>query len=76
VSGAAARAAGAIDDDEEVGGEPELIVEVRGSLGLLTLNRPRALNALTHGMLVMLRAALDEWAGRDDVRAVAITDCP
>jgi len=31
------------------GDEPELLVEVRGSLGLLTLNRPRALNALTHG---------------------------
>ncbi len=54
------------------GGEPELLVEVRGSLGLLTLNRPRALNALTHGMVVMMRAALDEWAARDDVLAVAV----
>lgn len=54
------------------GGEPELLVEVRGSLGLLTLNRPKALNALTHGMVVMMRAALDEWAVRDDVLAVAV----
>lgn len=53
-------------------GEPELLVEVRGSLGLLTLNRPRALNALTHGMVVMMRAALDEWALRDDVLVVAV----
>ena len=71
MTGSAARAATDVDDDAS-GGEPEVIVEVRGSLGLLTLNRPRALNALTHGMVVMLRAALDEWAGRDDVRAIAI----
>lgn len=52
--------------------EPELLVEVRGRLGLLTLNRPAALNALTHGMVVMMRAALDEWAARDDIVAVAV----
>lgn len=52
--------------------EPELLVEVRGRLGVLTLNRPAALNALTHGMVVMMRAALDEWAARDDVAAVAV----
>lgn len=52
--------------------QPELLVEVRGRLGLLTLNRPAALNALTHGMVLGMRAALDEWAGRDDIATVAV----
>ncbi|WAB84743.1 enoyl-CoA hydratase/isomerase family protein [Microcella daejeonensis] len=52
--------------------EPELIVERRGALGLLTLNRPRALNALTHGMVLEIRAALDAWAVDGAVRTVAI----
>jgi enoyl-CoA hydratase len=52
--------------------EPDVIVAVRGSLGLLTLNRPKALNALTHAMVTAMRAALDEWATRDDIVAVAV----
>ncbi|MBL8589450.1 MAG: enoyl-CoA hydratase/isomerase family protein [Methylobacteriaceae bacterium] len=41
--------------------EPEVIVETRGRVGLLTLNRPQALNALTHGMVRDIAAALDRW---------------
>lgn len=52
--------------------DSEVLVETRGRLGLLTLNRPRALNALTHGMVLTMRAALDEWALRDDIATVAI----
>ncbi len=44
----------------------EVIAEVRGSAGLLTLNRPRALNALSLDMIRALTAALLEW--RDDPR--------
>ncbi|MFG3225685.1 enoyl-CoA hydratase/isomerase family protein [Kitasatospora sp. NPDC048194] len=44
-----------------------------GGLGRLVLNRPRALNALTHGMVTALRATLDEWAADDRVRAVVLT---
>ena len=50
----------------------DTLVEVRGRLGLITLNRPRALNALTHGMVGTIRAALDVWALDDAVSTVAI----
>ncbi len=49
-----------------------VIAEKRGSLGLLTLNRPQALNALTHGMIKALAAALSDWAADDHIKAVAI----
>jgi enoyl-CoA hydratase len=46
--------------------------EKRGSLGLLTLDRPQALNALTHGMIKALASQLQAWAADDAVKAVAI----
>jgi enoyl-CoA hydratase len=52
--------------------DPHIIIEKRGHLGLLTLARPQALNALTHGMVRAIAAALSAWAGDDQVRAVAI----
>jgi len=42
----------------------EILFEKRGRAGLVTLNRPAALNALTHGMVTALQAQLDAW--RDD----------
>jgi len=44
--------------------QSELIVERRGRAGRITLNRPRALNALTHSMILGLTDALLAW--RDD----------
>jgi enoyl-CoA hydratase len=52
--------------------EPHILFEKRGALGLVTLNRPKALNALTHGMCIGLAKALDEWARDNAVQAVAI----
>jgi enoyl-CoA hydratase len=52
--------------------EPHILFEKRGALGLITLNRPRALNALTHGMCLGLARKLAEWARDDSVRVVAI----
>jgi len=46
--------------------------EKRGALGLLTLNRPQALNALTHGMIKAIAAQLHAWAGDEAIKAVAI----
>jgi len=43
-----------------------------GALGLLTLNRPAALNALTHGMIAALAAQLSAWAADDAIKVVAI----
>ncbi|MFE5581092.1 enoyl-CoA hydratase/isomerase family protein [Kitasatospora sp. NPDC056531] len=44
-----------------------------GGLGRIVLNRPRALNSLTHGMITALRATLDDWAADGRVRAVVLT---
>ncbi len=52
--------------------EPEIIRERRGHAGVVTLNRPRALNALTLGMVRELAAALDEWEHDPQVRHVVI----
>jgi len=52
--------------------EDEVLFEQRGRLGLMTLNRPRAINALTHGMVKSIRAGLALWAGDDSVTTVAI----
>jgi enoyl-CoA hydratase len=42
----------------------DLIVRTEGRAGRLTLNRPAALNALTHAQCLATQAALDAW--RDD----------
>lgn len=43
-----------------------------GSLGRLVLNRPGALNALTHSMVRELLAVLGAWRHADDVTGVVI----
>jgi len=52
--------------------EPHILFEKRGALGLITLNRPKALNALTHGMCLGLAKRLSEWADDAGIKAVAI----
>lgn len=53
--------------------EPEVLIEKRDGLGLITLNRPKAINALSHPMALAILDALREWAGDDEVRAVVLT---
>ena len=53
--------------------EPEVLIERRGCAGFLTLNRPKALNALNLGMVRAIAAALDEWERDDRVARVVIT---
>jgi enoyl-CoA hydratase len=50
-----------------------VLFEVRGGLGLITLNRPRAVNALTHRMVTLLWSRLVAWAKDPAVERVAIT---
>ncbi len=50
----------------------EISFEVRGSLGLITLTRPKALNALTLSMIREMQPQLDRWAADPEVLAVAI----
>jgi enoyl-CoA hydratase len=52
--------------------DPHIKSEKRSTLGLLTLDRPKALNALTHGMITALRSQLEAWAGDATIKAVAI----
>ena len=52
--------------------EADILFERRGRLGLITLNRPKALNALTHDMALALERQLDDWRGDRGVEVVAI----
>jgi enoyl-CoA hydratase len=52
--------------------DPHIKSEKRGALGLLTLDRPQALNALTHGMITAIADRLTEWAEDAAIRCVAI----
>jgi enoyl-CoA hydratase len=53
--------------------ETEILCERRGAAGVVVLNRPHALNALTLGMVRGLSAALDAWEHDDAVRHVIVT---
>lgn len=53
-------------------GAAEVLFERRGRLGVCTLNRPKAVNALTAGMVGMLLQQLTLWAQDDDVSAVLV----
>lgn len=53
--------------------EPEVLLERRGTAGLITLNRPKALNALTLTMVREMREALDAWAADPAVTRVVVT---
>ena len=52
--------------------ESHVHAEKTGSLGLLTLARPQALNALTHDMIRALQDQLTAWAADDAIKTVAI----
>jgi enoyl-CoA hydratase/carnithine racemase len=43
-----------------------------GALGRITLNRPKALNALTHAMVTAVLAQLEAWRDDPDIRAVLL----
>ncbi|MDP3906691.1 enoyl-CoA hydratase/isomerase family protein [Novosphingobium sp.] len=50
----------------------EVIVRREGAAGFLSLNRPKAIHALTLPMVHAMTAALLEWQGDPEVRAVII----
>ena len=52
--------------------DSEILFSRRGAAGLITLNRPAALNAVTHGMVLALRAQLDAWADDPAITRVVI----
>src|SRR5215472_5828160 len=50
-----------------------ILVETRGPVGLITLNRPQVLNALCDALIRELGAALDAFEADDGIGAVVIT---
>jgi enoyl-CoA hydratase len=52
--------------------EAEVLFERRGAAGVITLNRPKALNALTLGMVRAMHPKLKEWAADDAVKLVIV----
>ena len=52
--------------------EAEVLCERRGAAGVITLNRPHALNAITHRMVHAIGAALEAWAADPAVTRVVI----
>lgn len=52
--------------------EPTVLARAAGGLGHLTLNRPRAINALDLDMIHRLHAALDAWEDDTDVDVVLL----
>lgn len=52
--------------------EAPVVVRVEGRLGRITLNRPAAINALTHEMVALVATALAAWADDSAVEAVLL----
>jgi enoyl-CoA hydratase len=50
-----------------------VIVETRNRVGVITLNRPKALNALCGALMDELEAALDEFEANDDIGCIVVT---
>jgi len=50
-----------------------ILVEKKGAVGVVTLNRPDALNALNKGLMDELTAALDAYEADDAVHCIIIT---
>lgn len=53
--------------------EPSVVVRREGRVGHLMLNRPRAINALTHEMVGTIQATLDAWVTDPDVKTVLLS---
>ncbi len=53
--------------------ESDIILDRRGSAGLVTLNRPAALNAVNRTMVRTLRDALERWRYDEAVSRVVVT---
>jgi len=51
----------------------EILFERRGAAGLVTLNRPQALNAVTLGMVRAFTRQLQEWRGDPSITRVVLT---
>ena len=51
----------------------DVLVTVENGVGLITLNRPKAINSLTHPMVNAISKVLTDWEHDDDIRAVVVS---
>jgi enoyl-CoA hydratase len=51
----------------------DIVVEKKGRVGIITFNRPKALNALCESLVAELEVALDELEGDLDIGAIVLT---
>jgi len=51
----------------------DILVNVENGVGVVTLNRPKAINSLNHVMVTGLAEALTAWENDDNIRAVLLT---
>jgi enoyl-CoA hydratase len=51
----------------------DVLVTVENGVGLITLNRPKAINSLTHPMVTAMSKVLADWEHDDEVRAVVVS---
>ena len=52
--------------------DDEILTRADDSVRFLILNRPKAINSLTHSMVTTMGSLLREWEDDDDVRAVVV----
>jgi len=50
-----------------------ILVTTDGAVGVVTLNRPKALNALNAELLTELISALEAWDRDDAIRCIVLT---
>ncbi len=54
------------------GESDEILTRAEGAVRFLILNRPKAINSLTHSMVNTIQSVLGEWEQDDDVAAVVL----
>lgn len=56
-----------------MGENEDILVTADRGVGLITLNRPKAINSLTHPMVNALSRVLTQWETDDDINAVVVS---
>ncbi len=52
--------------------EPEILFEIKDGLGVITLNRPKVMNSISHGMILEMEKVLPGWEKDPKVKAVIL----
>ena len=54
--------------------DSEILFEVKSGLGVITLNRPKALNAITLGMIREMEKVVPDWERDPAIKAVILRE--